>query len=60
MTNKYLEKIAKMNSMSVVRTASDVNTVRKLVSTKKKKKKKKVTPSATASRRFNRGPVRKG
>lgn len=59
MTNKYLEKIAKMNSMSVVRTAADVNTVRKLVSTKKKKK-KKVTPSATASRRFNRGPVRKG
>jgi hypothetical protein len=53
--NKYLEKIAaRVSTVRKAATAMDLNTV---VSSRDKKK--KVKPSATASRKWNRAPVRK-
>lgn len=54
--NKYLEKIAKIVSMNNLRTGADVYQLNGAVN---KKRKKKAKTSATASRKWNRGVMRK-
>jgi hypothetical protein len=54
--NKYLEKIAKMNTLGALRSGTDVYQLHGAVRNKRKKKNK---TSATASRKWNRGAVKK-
>lgn len=55
--NRYLEKIAKMSSRKVLHVAEELHTIESAY--QKKRKKKKLVPSSKASRKYNRGPMRK-